>query len=305
MLVEVLMSSYNGEKYIEKQIESILDQKEVEIKLLVRDDGSTDSTTDILDRKMKDGVLTWFSGGNLKPALSFMDLLKNAPKADYYAFSDQDDIWDLDKMISAVNCLKKYDDIPAYYYCNARLIDQKDEPIGGTVYKQDKNDLNDQSMLQYLCCGGCMGCTMVMNKKLVEIIQQSPMPQKIIMHDNYIQSVCAAIDGKAIYDKQAHMEYRQHTNNVVGRKSGLWNALLYRLDFLLSQRSISIADQSDEIMKYYGKYIPDKNKKYLKCVVNYKKKFSDRMKLATSSNIKFDSKLNEGFMRLSLLLGKR
>lgn len=98
----VLMASYNGIPFISEQIDSILSQAEVDVRLFVRDDGSSDGTRDLLQRYADEGSLTLLTGENLGPALGFLTLLRNAPEADYYAFSDQDDIWDSDKLITAI-----------------------------------------------------------------------------------------------------------------------------------------------------------------------------------------------------------
>ena len=94
MKVAVLMSSYNGEKYIRPQIDSILAQEgNFELSLFVRDDGSTDKTQAILQEYAQKRKLTWYTGNNLGPARSFMDLLKKCKGFNYYAFADQDDYW--------------------------------------------------------------------------------------------------------------------------------------------------------------------------------------------------------------------
>ena len=98
MKVLVLMSTYNGEKYLREQIDSILGQRGVEVSLLVRDDGSTDATLTTLDEYKESGRLDYYCGNNLGPARSFMHLLQNAPASDFYAFSDQDDKWMDDKL---------------------------------------------------------------------------------------------------------------------------------------------------------------------------------------------------------------
>lgn len=98
----VLMSTFNGEKFIREQIESILAQENVNIKLLVRDDGSTDKTLDILNEYKNKGKLNYYIGKNLGPQLSFMHLLQNAPYCEYYAFADQDDVWLKDKLSTAI-----------------------------------------------------------------------------------------------------------------------------------------------------------------------------------------------------------
>ena len=94
MRVAVLMSTYNGEKYLNEQIDSILSQSgNFELSLLVRDDGSTDETINILNKYQNLGKLKWYSGKNLGPGKSFIDLLYKTHGYDYYAFSDQDDVW--------------------------------------------------------------------------------------------------------------------------------------------------------------------------------------------------------------------
>ena len=116
----VLMSTYNGDKYIIEQIESILNQKKVNVELLIRDDGSTDKTLEILEeysKKYKN--LKYYSGQNLKTARSFMDLLFRAGEYEYYSFSDQDDVWDLDKLTVGISYLK---DDYHLYGCSKRIV---------------------------------------------------------------------------------------------------------------------------------------------------------------------------------------
>ena len=110
--VTVLMSTYNGETYLKEQIDSILAQEGIRVKLLVRDDGSKDSTQQILDDYSKRGLLEWYKGENLKSARSFMNLVDTVSlDADYYAFSDQDDFWEKDKLSRAIDMLNQFDDV--------------------------------------------------------------------------------------------------------------------------------------------------------------------------------------------------
>ena len=121
----VLMSTYNGEKYLKEQIDSILAQKNVEVTIRVRDDGSTDGTIRILEEYQKCGKLNWYSSTNMGPAKSFLDLVYNAPlKYDYYAFCDQDDYWKEDKLYKAIERLEHFDDKPALYHCELEIVDE-------------------------------------------------------------------------------------------------------------------------------------------------------------------------------------
>ena len=92
-LVNVLISTYNGEKYIKDQIDSILGQTYPNIRIYVRDDGSSDNTCNILKEYEKAGKIVLFRGDNVKWGKSFLTLLKKAETGSYWAFSDQDDVW--------------------------------------------------------------------------------------------------------------------------------------------------------------------------------------------------------------------
>ena len=93
MKITILLSSYNGEKYIEEQLNSIFNQTYDNISILVRDDNSKDGTVKILEKYAAQGKLKWYSGENLGCAKSFWDLLCNFGESDYYAFCDQYDVW--------------------------------------------------------------------------------------------------------------------------------------------------------------------------------------------------------------------
>ena len=117
------MSTYNGEKYLREQIDSILGQRGVEVTLLVRDDGSSDATLSILDEYKSSGLLDYYCGSNLGPARSFMHLLQNAPASDFYAFSDQDDKWMDDKLLAAITSMEGHESEPALYFSQTQLVD--------------------------------------------------------------------------------------------------------------------------------------------------------------------------------------
>lgn len=159
--VAILLATYNGEKYLVDQIESILSQKNVNVQILVRDDGSIDRTQDILQQYMLQGQLLWYKGKHLNVAKGFIELVKNAPNADYYAFCDQDDIWLDDKLISAISFLEKENNhIPLMYYSSTTLVNENLDFIAQHNIHLKRNDLarfifNDMS-----------GNTMVFNNEL-------------------------------------------------------------------------------------------------------------------------------------------
>lgn len=207
------MSTYNGERYLREQIDSILGQRGVEVSLLVRDDGSSDATLTILDKYKTAGQLDYYCGGNLGPARSFMHLLQNAPKSDYYAFSDQDDIWLDDKLITAVTTLEGHESQPALYFSQTQLVDAGLNPIPSVIINPK---LTFGESLIYKFIGGC---TMVMNHRLREAVGDF-MPEIMPMHDIWIYGIALGIGAFVHFDPTPHILYRQHGDNTVGLGQG-------------------------------------------------------------------------------------
>ena len=214
--VAVIMSTYNGEAYLNEQINSILNQKDVDTTLFIRDDGSCDKTLEILDAYKSERVVVTV-GNNLGVGYSFMQQLYDIETPfDYYAFSDQDDIWLDNKLVSAINMIKVISG-PAVYCSNQLLVDEE----GKQFDKRFKTPI-DTSYMRILCNNDVTGCTMVWNAPLNQLIvdakrRPSTSLLKKRMHDVWIAMV-AAVAGCVVYDEKAYILYRQHSNNVVGVK---------------------------------------------------------------------------------------
>ena len=128
---------HNGEKYLVEQIESILNQKgDFDVDLFVRDDGShwTIQETFLISIRKKESLTTWYTGDNLGPALSFIDLIKKCEKYDLYSFADQDDYWKDNKLARAKDFLSDAQKTDIYF-ANAQLVDQDLNDLGRCVYK--------------------------------------------------------------------------------------------------------------------------------------------------------------------------
>lgn len=219
MKINVLMSTYNGEKYLKEQIDSILNQKGVEVYLTIRDDGSTDHTLEIIDDYVKkDPRVKLLRGKNMGPGNSFMELIYQSEEFDYYALSDQDDIWLEDKLISALNILgeRKY---PCLYCSNQIVTDSTGKQIGTSYKETPPTDLANTMIVNTL-----RGCTMLMNRKLRDLliredIRPDPEFLRLRMHDVWIVMLVNCF-GRIIYDPEPHILYRQHANNVSGAVTG-------------------------------------------------------------------------------------
>lgn len=297
----VLMSTYNGEEYIREQIDSILKQEtDFEFELLVRDDGSTDSTKEILQEYADNKKLKWFSGENLKPAKSFMSLIKAAQGYDYYAFADQDDIWHSDKLQYAVSAICDCDG-PALSFANAKLVDSNGIYLGRNVYKHEP--CTDYYSL--VCGASVLGCTVVFNSELAKLVQDNPLPENLVMHDAYMSILCALFDGKIVYDKEAHMDYRQHGKNVVGTNWTKLDAVKDRIHNITKPQKVSFALMAESLCKIYSEVPDNKKLVFLKKVAEYKKSLLRAVFLAFSSKTQYDSLNMEFTIRSSILLRNR
>lgn len=292
--VIVLLSTYNGEKYLESQINSVLNQKNVEIKIWVRDDGSTDKTHEILNNYQKKGKLKWYSGKNLKPAMSFMDLVFTAEDAEYYAFCDQDDVWDENKLEVAISKIKEKDNILAMYYGSQRLVDKNLNVI--SVHRVNPN----RSPYASFVINNAAGCTVVFNKKLFQKLREH-RPRWVYMHDNWTYKVCASLGGFIYVDENPYISYRQHGNNVVGLNSNLFgkikraNKLIFKYEI---KRNI------EQLYNLYKSEMTDDYKKICENIINSKESIRDRIELINNKNIDFKDRGLKLTFKLKLILNK-
>ena len=159
--VAILMSTYNGEKYLKEQLDSLLNQTYKNIDIYIRDDESKDSTVEIIENYMKSvDNIKLIKGKNLGFVKSFFELLKNVEEADYYAYCDQDDIWMEDKIQRVVEHLSKLDENkPNLYFSNS---DYYDGEMNFVAHGDSKKVYNFRNSLVE-CVS--QGMTMCINKK--------------------------------------------------------------------------------------------------------------------------------------------
>ena len=215
--VLVMMSTYNGEQFLEEQLQSIVANRNetLTIEMIVRDDGSSDKTKEILDKYKESLNLHYFEGTNLKPAQSFRKLVEIAPTGyDAYAYADQDDIWDKSKIETAVTALNKYSNNAALWYCGTASI--KNGIIVGTwTCKQERA----QSLPALLfTCSSTNGCTMVFNSNLMKALKECS-PGLVDMHDSWTNLVCLAVGGHVLCEEKPLVRYRIHDNQVTGKQT--------------------------------------------------------------------------------------
>jgi glycosyltransferase involved in cell wall biosynthesis len=208
------MSTYNGERFVEEQIFSILQQLPPDGELIIRDDGSTDQTVAriaaIQDRRIK-----LLQGENIGFAPSFLYLLTRISESSTFIFfSDQDDVWEARKIATACTQLAGEEFIPRLYCSSLLLVSERLEPMGRSPVFFDKPSF-DNALVENIATG----CTVALNRAAALLILRTRRPEKIRYHDWWCYLVVAAF-GEVLYDPTPQIRYRQHTQNALGMSSG-------------------------------------------------------------------------------------
>ena len=233
--VTVLISTYNGERYLAEQLESLLAQKDVNVELLVRDDGSRDSTTAILDEWQSRKQLSWYSSGNLGPGKSFMHLLQTASPGNYYAFCDQDDVWLPEKLRLTMDKMKSVEQAnpgkAVLVHTDMFVVDEKLNVVHDSFWRSSGLRPDVLRTFPYLCtCNSVNGCTILMNSIARELILEKYVEHDVIIHDVISALTLAYYGGIIDYVDVPTVLYRQHASNVVGAMSyNKWQAIKERL----------------------------------------------------------------------------
>lgn len=219
--VTLLLSTYNGSRFLEQQLKSLYEQTYPEIKILVRDDGSSDSTRNILHSEQSKGLIAVLEGhGNLGPALSFFELLRSAAATEtaYVAFCDQDDVWHPDKIARAVAALTEITgSCPAMYCSRLEIVDEQLKHIGHTEMPERVGFGN--ALVENVA----VGCTIVLNRKAIDLICEH-LPSNALMHDWWCYLVVSCFGG-IIFDDCADIKYRQHGSNAIGMAKNMFDRL--------------------------------------------------------------------------------
>lgn len=216
--IDILLATYNGEKYLKEQIDSILNQTYKNINLIISDDGSTDNTVKILEElEKKDNRIKLFVQSKNLGVVKNIEFLLKQIESDYYMLSDQDDIWLPEKVEKSIQKLKEE---------NADLVFGDLEVVDkdlNTIYpsfgdfmllnKKIKKYINSKKLNYLYNC--VTGCTILAKKSTLEKILPLPDNSKYLIHDHWI-GIMVSIYGKVTYIPEKYIKYRQHGNNQVG-----------------------------------------------------------------------------------------
>ena len=323
--VLVLMSTYNGEAYLRKQLDSILHQDKVKVHLMVRDDGSTDHTCDILaEYGKKYPNMEWQTSENVGFVRSFSILAEKALSfpgtIDYYAFSDQDDIWMPNKLKTACRYLEEAqtsieeavqttigeavqatptppnlggETTPLLFSSNSLFVDDNMSVLG--TFHREMPHYTKQNVMIYPTE---QGCSMVFNRSALELYDANP--PKNAWHDRWMCLICNFL-GKSVYCQSPLFYYRIHGGNMIGKKQNFWDRIMDDIKFFFT----SDAKNSQMVEEFYQAYesrLSEGDRDILNVFLHYKDSFKNKWKIVMSPEYQRASNWQERMRKAVLLL---
>lgn len=260
--VLILMGTFNGEKYIQEQLDSIASQTHQNWKLVISDDGSTDQTLE-LAKKWASEVgadrVEFRSGPQKGFAQNFLSMACDSNlHADFYAFCDQDDVWERDKLSIALNYVTHLgSENKAFLYCGrTEYVNDRLETLGNSTLYLKPPDFKN-ALVQSLAGGN----TMVFNKPLKHALECVGVVPAI-SHDWWLYQLTCGMNGNVFYDFKALVLYRQHPESMVGRNTG-FAAGLKRLQMVFNGELRRYTDQNIESLERAEHFLGKHNKRQL------------------------------------------
>jgi len=258
--VAILLCTLNGARFLPSQLASFEQQEFPHWHVLASDDGSSDETNAILSifqRKHGADKVDIRIGPRKGPVANFLSLAcEQNLKGDYFAFSDQDDIWEPDKLARAVGWLRKIPaEIPGLYCSRTHLIDAQDRAIGLSPRFQKKPSFCN-ALVQNLAGGN----TMVFNQKARALLMHYGSTIDVPVHDWWLYLITTAAGGQVYYDSYPSVRYRVHADNLIGSNAS-WASRMKRLRMLMGGRFREWTEQNTKALDPFRPHMTTENRK--------------------------------------------
>lgn len=284
----VVMSTYNGEKYIEVQLDSLLKQNDVNLTIFIRDDGSTDHTSEILNHySQKYNNIIVSLEKNIGFKKSFLKALKDAPESDYYGFCDQDDYWFPNKLSSTLNLL--YDEYNLAFG-NAIVTD---ENLTGNSMLYSRKDI--PGFPECITSSNTHGFLFCFDKSIRDLAIRIPLDEFSIPHDFWLITI-ANIFGMINFDINLVLARYRRLPNSVSKRHPL-KLFISRLKALLFSKGI-VDFYSNIILKLYNNELTIEKKELVYACATYKREWSSKKYLLKCKSIKAKYKVKVLLNRL-------
>lgn len=302
--VEVLLATYNGERFLRAQIDSILAQDYKHLRVLARDDGSSDSTTVILsdyEQQFPDRFRTMPPGTPTGSAKDNFLLLMKASASEYVCFSDQDDIWLPDKVSRTMQAMAALEsnhgtDTPLLVFTDLQVVDDTLKPLHESLWRLAGVDPDQMHHLAaVLVHNPVTGCTMLINRPLLDMSVK--MPAEAAMHDSWIALLASAFGASEAIETKTVL-YRQHDRNVIGvdAREKSWREKIAR--FLQAEgRTLqwrTNEGQVEALLRIHKAELSPKHRKLLEAYLRCGRSGSRFVRVATMLRYRF---FRPGFLR--------
>lgn len=265
-VVTIVMTTYNGEKYVGEQIDSILSSTYKDIMLQVYDDVSTDSTMDILKKyadTYPDIIHVYQNKTNLGVTRNFLNAISRTT-SDYIMLCDQDDVWMPNKIPDTLSRVRHMEaqigqNIPIAVFTDAVITDGDMKILQDSFFRSGKLNPCKTDLPHLLMENKLIGCTVMINSPLRKIIQSYSLPRQARFHDWWIALIAVSF-GRIGFIAEPTMYYRQHGKNVVGNQSFL-SYFKNRILSLKKQKEalLAIEKQADEFRSIYKDILSEDN----------------------------------------------
>jgi len=217
-IVDILLATYNGEQYLNIQLQSIFEQDFQDFRILIRDDGSADSTRDIIAQWVNlhpDKVIEIRDEQKNVGATANFSILMEHASAEYICFSDQDDKWLPNKISTQLAAIQQLEgnnrNIPAFVFSDLTLCDEQLNITHPSLNDRDHLDPDCIQAHRLLMQNVPYGCATMINKALLQ--QSTPIPREALLHDHWL-AVSAALLGKIAFIDESLLLHRIHQRNA-------------------------------------------------------------------------------------------
>jgi hypothetical protein len=269
----ILLSTFNGERFLCAMLNSLANQRGAKPLVYWRDDGSSDATVEVVRRYCQYiNVREVSSDARLGPCASFLALLRAAaPHHASFHFADQDDVWEPEKVAHARHVVTR-SETPTLFHCRQRLIDCNNRPLRLSRLSGPGSFRNS------MCENIAVGCTVALNQAAARLVSKG-IPNHALMHDWWAYLVVSAV-GRIEYDSKPWIQYRQHSQNVVGGSQGFVQDWFKRVGRHMSRsaNTASRIGQLLDLLDIHGDMLTYEQRSQVESLVAGKTSLSHRLK---------------------------
>lgn len=298
--IQILLSTYNGECYLREQLDSFLAlENHSDVKVLIRDDGSTDGTLAILHEYRDKYGFEVIEGKNIGLNASMYELLKHRDKScEYYSFSDQDDVWLESKLTRGISELENLDESTPALYASCSYLTDEDLNVQGQTFIPKRKLSFYNAMIQNVCPGH----TQICNRAFMDVLSKKHS-DGIMVFDYWCYLLASAI-GTVVFDPTPTTLYRQHKSNAIGCEHSRLKILKIRMARVKSKVSAENARQLKALYEISSDVMPDEYRKETEHFFKGQRNFFTRIGYLFKSKAYRQTPVETLIFRLMYLFGR-